>query len=1090
MMSTRRALLALSFLVSLNAWSEERTVKIESARITEYVKRIETAEGKGGDTVAPSESTQAGDSAGTYGDEILRFSGDVVIVVTEGSSVSRIGADEILYDKSRDTLEARGNVTYEHATGKSGGEKYRGEALLFDIKKQEGVFMKGVVTQDSGKKDGDPYIIHAEITGRDSSSTIAFKDAVLTTCDEDEPHWSIDASRVWLLPGNEIAILNGILYIGPLPVFYIPFFYYPGDEMIVHPVFGFRNREGYFVQTTTYFMGRKPLPQKDAKEGTSFSDFLQGDTLKEQRREGLFLRNLPEDAKDADGDYLKLMVDGYSSLGAMIGVDGSFQTSGYVNSVKFLGSVAFSKTLFAPSSGLLYSTYDSLGHEHYNEGVLFGNGVPVRYRTEFSVKMDKKPFQLSMSLPLVSDPEYKDDFFDRSEDLNWFKFLTEQAELARDDDDSDETTYSWTVSGSIKPDMSWSSPWLDTLNVSAISGVLTFNSKVNTTLAGEEALYSPERLFYYPELIKPEIRVSMGGTLLSSATDTAPRITKTETGTLGNPFKEEPAEKETNENDATGDGATEDADDGKMESDDATEGTEADSARKALDGFIPSLTGVITPVGGIKDTSYSVTWGFDPQYVQEIRYSPANWNRPADIDWNDYSSLYYQLKASARLMGKYTVDGDFLSLSSTLSFTGTYQEHPWLSDDVYDTPAKRDAVTLSDYKATVYQIATTDAVKFVPFNHDDLLKPISLAWDFKGDVLKNEFTGTVADPEWEDRPFQWSKDYVSTHTATSVFGVALGPYEQKVTFVNNLPPLFQSYSGTAQFSWLYGSLTMTSKFYEKEVTAGDREWLWDPLKSVLSWSFPVGLRLTQEYTHSIEENEPSRLYFSASYGSLSTYYTMTSTVPYRLDVMQGWVLDGTAKEFVPSDAGLTYDNSSKPISVYRWHNRVYLNLSLYSNLKFDLLRVTNSSFTFSPKLTFKVYDLLDISLSSTSSNEVIARYFQDWMDLPVTLPGETNIVKDLVKSFNFFNKSDREMSGFKLKNMKFGLTHYLHDWTMNLNVTVEPVLKSSGSSYYYDFTPTVDFIVQWKPISDIKTRVRSKEGVFTLNTTDDDDDDD
>ncbi len=1088
MTSLRRVLFALAFIVSMNAWSEERTVRIESARNTEYVKRQKVeAEGAGvaeNEAVAEGSTDAVNDSSGTFGEEILRFSGDVVIVVTEGSSVSHIGADEILFDKSRDTLEARGNVTYEHSTGKKGGEKYRGEALLFDIKKQEGVFMKGVVTQDSGKKDGDPFIIHAEITGRDSSATIGFKSAVLTTCDEDEPHWSIKASRVWLLPGNEIAILNGLLYIGPLPVFYIPFFYYPGDEMIVHPVFGFRNREGYFVQTTTYLVGRKPLAQKDAKEGTSFADFLQGDTLKEQRREGLFLRNLPEDAKDTQSDYLKIMVDGYSSLGVMVGVDGSFETTGYVNSVKFLGSVAFSKTLFAPSSGILYSTYDSVGNEHYNKGVFFGAELPVRYRTELSLKMEKKPFQISMSLPLVSDPEYKDDFFDRSEDLNWFKFLTEQAELAKDDDDSDETTYSWSITGSIKPDMSWTRPWLDTLSVSTISGVMTFNSKINTTLSGEEALYSPERLFYYPELIKPEIRVSMGGTLLSSTADSSDRDKAgiKDTATLANPFKDDSPSDEKKADESASEAKEETKADSKTKKE-----SEDTSGEKIIDRFIPALTGTTTPVAGRQATAYSVTWGFDPQYVQEIRYSPANWNQPSDIDWNDYSSLYYQLKASARLIGSYTIDGNFLSLSSTLSFTGTYQDHPWLSDDVYDTVAKREAVELSDNKATIYQIVSTDAIKLVPFNHDEFLKPVSFSWDFKGDVLKNEFTGTVADPSWEDRPFEWSKDYVSTHTATSVLGVALGPYEQKVTFISNLPPLLQSYTGTAAFSWLYGTLTVTSKLYEKEVTAGDEDWLWDPLKSVLTWSFPIGLRLSQEYTHSIEEGVPSRFYSSASYGYLSVYYTMTNTIPYRLDTMQGWILDGTAKDFVPSDAGLTFDNSSKPISIYRWHNRLYLNFSVYSNLKFDLLRITNSSFVFSPKLTFKVYDFLDLTLSSSSSNEVIARYFQDWIDLPVTLPGETNVVKDVINSFNFFNRSAREMSGFKLKNMKFGLTHYLHDWTMNLNVTVEPTLKASGSTYYYDFTPIVTFVVQWKPVSDIKTKVKSEEGVFSLNTAGDED---
>ena len=65
-----------------------------------------------------------------------------------------ISADEILYNKSRDTLEARGNVRYLHSSGKSGGEEFVGEALLFNVEKQEGVFLKGAMKQ--GQRAAEP----------------------------------------------------------------------------------------------------------------------------------------------------------------------------------------------------------------------------------------------------------------------------------------------------------------------------------------------------------------------------------------------------------------------------------------------------------------------------------------------------------------------------------------------------------------------------------------------------------------------------------------------------------------------------------------------------------------------------------------------------------------------------------------------------------------------------------------------------------------------------------------------------------------------------------------------------------------------
>ena len=1061
----------------------KRIVTIESAKSTEYIKRPESEPSSESEVTEPAGDTAETDmdtpetdgeaaetdvnesepvvSTGTPGAEVIRLRGNVSIVVTEGASVSKIQADEVIYDKERETLDAQGNVLYEHTTGKRGFQRFEGEALLFDIKKQEGVFLKGVITRDSGKQDGDPFIVHSEMTGRDTSTTIAFKKGVLTTCDKEDPHWSIRASRIWMLPGNEIALLNGIFFVGPLPVFYIPFFYYPGDEMIFHPVFGYRNREGYFTQTTTYLYGRKPLPEKDNKGETTFADFLQGDILKEQRREGLFFRNLEEDAKEVNKDYFKIMVDAYSSLGYMLGFDGSFTGTGYIKSFSILGSIGFSKTLYEPQTGITYSTYDSEGEEHENSGYLFGTEVPFRYRSEIKMAMDKKPFQISINLPLVSDPKYKNDFFNRSEDLNWFDMLFDEDETTDETTTADETTYSWNISGSIRPDMTLTSPWLTTFSFNTISGVLTFNSKTNQTLSTEEQLYSPERTFYYPEIIRPEVRMTLGGTIYSTNKSAVRQNSgRGDTGKLENPFAE----------------PEDDTKDKKEEKEDDND--------PVFNRIMPDPGRIITspqPFGG---HSLSFTWGLDPSFIHETRYDSTNWLSTADIDWNNYASLYYQLKATARLKGDYSYDVNFFKVNTELNFTGTYQEHPWLSEDIYDTPEKISTVNKADYMASVFTLKNTDTATLKPFFRNPYLSPMSVSWKFTGDLLRQEFTGTGDEPEWEMEPIRWKKDYVDVHETSTVVGVAIGPYEQRVTFVNYLPPLLDSYSGALFLSWLYGDLNVSTRYFERE-TVDDTEWIWDPFRARLSWKLPYDITLGQEYIYDLELERHTRLSFTAAYKYFTGYYTVSSTIPYRMETGAGWVQKSTEQEFIPSEAGLAFNNTSKPLVLHEWKNRIALQARIISNLKFDLVKLTESNFTFSMVLTLKIHEFLDFSLSSTSTNEVIARYFQDYIDLPAPLPGETNLITDLVKSVNFFDNNDRKESGFKLKSLNFELTHYLHDWTMNFRTSIKPELKEEGNTYRYEFTPIISFIVQWKPVSDIKTTVRSEEGVFSLNDPED-----
>ena len=256
-------------------------------------------------------------------DDIIMFTGGVSLSVKDGSSVSTIEADTLVYNRSENMIEAEGNVRYSRKTGGSEeAEEFTGELLLFNIDEMEGIFLDGTIKQAPRKRGSNPFTIQSATVGRDASGATGFKNAALSTNTDpdDEPLWSIRASRIWMLPGNELAFANGYFSIGIVPIFYLPFFYYPADEMIFHPVFGFRNREGYFLQTTTYLFGRKPLTT-DSKTSGSFSNFMKSDRLKKQERNGLFFKNLNEDDTDSGSSYIKLLADKYSQLGGLVGID-------------------------------------------------------------------------------------------------------------------------------------------------------------------------------------------------------------------------------------------------------------------------------------------------------------------------------------------------------------------------------------------------------------------------------------------------------------------------------------------------------------------------------------------------------------------------------------------------------------------------------------------------------------------------------------------------------------------------------------------------------------------------------------------------
>ena len=294
----------------------------------------------------------------------------------------------------------------------------------------------------------------------------------------------------------------------------------------------------------------------------------------------------------------------------------------------------------------------------------------------------------------------------------------------------------------------------------------------------------------------------------------------------------------------------------------------------------------------------------------------------------------------------------------------------------------------------------------------------------------------------------------------------------------NLPPLLQAYTTSLNVSFPYGAFTVSTKLFEKENTA--KKWAWDPFKADLTWTLPYDIRTAQTYIYNIQEKSNERLHITFGWKYISSFYTQSREVPQKLIPGSGWILNGTEKRFIPFALGFSFSNTSNPLTIYAWKNRIKIQLGLSSTLQFNLVRITDSYFTFAPKIIFNIHEFWDFSFGSSSRNDVIARYFQKALNLPVVIPGNTNILTDLAQSFYFWDRPKREAAGFKLQSLDIGFTHYLKDWTLKFNCEIKPQLKNRGARKYYEFSPIITFAVEWNPISDIKVEAKKKEGKFSV----------
>ena len=425
------------------------------------------------------------------------------------------------------------------------------------------------------------------------------------------------------------------------------------------------------------------------------------------------------------------------------------------------------------------------------------------------------------------------------------------------------------------------------------------------------------------------------------------------------------------------------------------------------------------------------------------------------------------------LTGELNYKDSFIGLKNSIIFSPVYQEHPY-----YANEQKRDSVLLSDYSARKLDINNTNTISFKPFVYNTIFSNTGLQWDTNIKVLRTEFTGTVQDPQWTYHFPQWDKDSILANNLTFTFSSKIGDYSQQFNFQTKLPPLIQSYSGTLTLGFPFVTLSVGSGLQERDVHNPELYFL--PLTQSLKISlFSDKLQLTQNYKYNIDKKYNENLFVKLTGFDFSLSYTMNYTKGFTYNPELGWESDKTEK-FRPVSFAFSYSNSGGN-TYYFWKNRIGISFGLASELNFNLLQPTSSYFTFTPRINFHINQFLTLSFSSSSRNDVIYRYVQEWTNNSFRIPGETNVFKDLYNSFAFWDEGLRTASGFKLKSLNVELSHDLHDWSLTSQFKVEPRIIQEDGKKRYDFSPYFTLSVLWKPMKDFKTTIEDKYGTFILN---------
>ncbi len=176
--------------------------------------------------------------------ETIRFTGDVSVT----SRQQKISADEVVFDKSSERINASGNVLFEDSNYRLASPAIeidnRNNAALIEQPQFE-------LTKNHARGQAD------EIRKIDQYRS-RYRDLVYTTCDPGDRDWQLRAAEMEIdQESGRGTAKHTRLYFQGLPFLYLPYFQFPVDDRrlsgLLTPSYGYSEESGHNIVLPVYW---------------------------------------------------------------------------------------------------------------------------------------------------------------------------------------------------------------------------------------------------------------------------------------------------------------------------------------------------------------------------------------------------------------------------------------------------------------------------------------------------------------------------------------------------------------------------------------------------------------------------------------------------------------------------------------------------------------------------------------------------------------------------------------------------------------------------------------------------------------------
>ena len=976
----------------------------------------------------------------------LVLRGAVVLVVQdlEQDTQHVIRADEVIYQPDAELLSARGGIEYQATSAGGEPQSVQAASLAFDLAASKVVFVDGFTRQQRDAAHGPITFSFAGATvTRLGDGTIILDGARVTSSpDPTLPSYELRAQRMWLLASGEWALRGATLVVGEVPVLYLPYFFFPGDEMVFHPALGVRDREGLFLNTTLYLIGRRP-PDEEPLSVLSLTD----PGLYREELRGLFLRKVPADEAPDDEYFLKLMLDLYARLGLFTGVAGVLPLAEN-SKLEFQAAVARSRSIWRLNGGMTAIDPQS-GRSHWHDSSLFGVTLPLRYGLELAgnLTLPDSVLKLKGRLELFSDPDFLHDFGNREERFNWpalLGFKTEEAEAP-----PQRSNLIWEVDASADFSRLVASdsgpPAVDHLLLENAGFHWQWHSRTS-----DVADHDPTRTFFYPQTLRLPLSAQMDGSLLQL------------------PAARGATERQADAPDLPGGGLRPPA--GTAGSD--TAAAAADAARLPAVRAPGALPRRPVQLPARRADGVQVRYELRPGVTFEANHDSADWRTAGEVDYALRDGTL-QVAHTSRLLHDADLFAGVVGLDNSLRHDIEVQSLVHAADSL--PAAGREELTRETRRESSTTVALGNRLTVLPLLGWAAWERSAVTYDLDLRLLNVSYTGTG--DQFRTEFGAWDVDGVTRHQLRVRPEVQVGDYSQSLTLSADLPP--RPHKLSASLALKAGDLSASAdtsfrcRDDEQATLLECGEWAPQPLNLGARWTPLQPLSLQQQFSIDLAyRRKPAdppvaRVARSASSLQLGGLSASLIALPMKL----------AGRDDEPLGLHrlrLAYAETLGPS--YLWRNRVKLQLATQAGWTVSFPDPRSNRFTFSTNFTLGIHEFLDFKFTTSSSNDHTYRYLPQWARDAGQEP--LNPLEDLWWSFAFWDEALRRRSSFKLDRMSLSAVHHLQDWDLTLSYSAVPKAQPDGT---VDFSSEFSIVVQWLPVPEIRSHVGGDEESFSIS---------